>query len=290
MNKSDASQRGVLTDIGQQKVNAHAATGTKLIISHFVFGDGNGQSVTPNKAGTSLTHEIGKEPITESTPGILSGGIFMSSKMAAKYKGQWIREAGLVDSDGNLIIWCSYSPTLIALFTERQMMINIPILSSDTVSIAIDTSKKFVSLDEFNAFKNEMVQLARTQDYSQHAAQLANTNDVMYATLPRSVMAVIPVGKMQPINDGDNYPLFTPRVDIGYVLSIQTYFIDVGFEQTLTIIEQSDSKQDINMTFKRSGRNFADAQQWDLMLGVSPNSDFAVRSIFFSGDVRAVNM
>ena len=150
MNKSDANQRGVLTDIGQQKVNAHAAAGTKLIISHFVIGDGNGQPVIPNKAGTSLTHEIGKEPITETTPGILSGGIFMSSEMTTKYQGQWIREAGLVDSDGDLIVWCSYAPTLISQFTERKMMINIPILSSDVVSIVVDTTKKWATQEQLD--------------------------------------------------------------------------------------------------------------------------------------------
>ncbi len=29
MNKTNENQRGVLTDIGQQKINAHAAAGTK---------------------------------------------------------------------------------------------------------------------------------------------------------------------------------------------------------------------------------------------------------------------
>ncbi len=61
MNKgTNENQRGVLTDIGQQKINAHAAAGTKLIISQFVIGDGNGQPVEPIKSATALTHEIRK--------------------------------------------------------------------------------------------------------------------------------------------------------------------------------------------------------------------------------------
>ncbi len=150
MNKTNENQRGVLTDIGQEKINAHAVAGTKLTITQFVIGDGNGEPVEPIKTATSLIHEIGRESITETTPGIVSGGIFMSPEMALKYQGQWIREAGLVDSDGDLIVWCSYAPTLISQFTEREIIINIPIISNDTISIVIDATKKWVTQEQLD--------------------------------------------------------------------------------------------------------------------------------------------
>ncbi|GIC79489.1 phage tail protein [Moritella sp. F3] len=290
MNNTNSSQRGVLTDIGEQKINSHIAAGTKLSITHFVFGDGNGQAVSPNKAGLSLTNEVGRESITETTPNVLSGGIFMSSDMAGKYNGQWIREVGLVDLEGDLIVWCSYSPTIIDLLTSRKMIINIPILSSDTVSITIDTTKKFVSQDELNALRNELLGLMLTQDFSHYAAQLADFENDIYATLPVSIMAMIPAGLMQGICDETDYPLFTPRDGINYVLSIQTYYNDVGFEQTITIIEQSDNKLDVNLTFKRSGRDFSDAVQWDSMLGLPPNKDLIVNTLRFRTDVYAIDM
>lgn len=290
MNNTNSSQRGVLTDIGEQKINSHIAAGTKLSITHFVFGDGNGQPVTPSQAGLSLTNEIGRESITETTPGVLSGGIFMSSDMAGKYNGQWIREVGLVDLEGDLIVWCSYSATLIDLFTSRKMIINIPVLSSHTVSITIDSAKKSVSQDEFNALKNELLGLMLTQDFSSHAVKLADFKNDIYATLPNSVMAVIPAGLLQAICDEEGYPLFTSRDDINYVLSIKTSYSDIGFEQTITIIEQSDNKHDVNLTFKRSGRNFADAVQWDSMIGLPSNKDLTVNTLRFRTDVCAIDM
>ncbi len=55
-----------------------------------------------------------------------------------------------MDSEGDLIVWCSYAPTLISRFTERQIMINIPILSSDTVSVVIDATKKWVTQEQLD--------------------------------------------------------------------------------------------------------------------------------------------
>ncbi len=66
----------------------------------------------------------------------------MSPEMALKYQGQWIREAGLVDSEGefnSVVLLCT--DTYLYSLLERQIMINIPILSSDTVSIVIDATK-----------------------------------------------------------------------------------------------------------------------------------------------------
>lgn len=130
----------------------------------------------------------------------------------------------------------------------------------------------------------------KVQDYSNRATELADSFNVIYASLPRAVMAVIPRGTLQSINDVNGYPLFTPRQDIEYALSIQTYSSAIGFEQTITFIERSDIKQDINFTIKRSGRTFEDATQFDSMVGIPANKELIVDTILFRNDVRAIDM
>lgn len=281
----DSQQYAVLTEIGAEKLN-QLMTGQLLDIKYLALGDGGGSAVVPVPSGTRLINEIGRESITETATAYFGAGAFMDAIKLSKYKGQWLREVGLIDADGDLIVWACYAPTLIAMFNEKTIMVHLPITYQDKINISVDTSKKYVTFDEFNLFKVSM----QTQDYSRFATQLADTSNVIYADLPRSVMAQIPVGIMQSINDITDYPLFTPRADISYVLAIQTNFNDLGFEQTLTIIEKVDDKQDVNLTFKRSGRNFADATQWDSMLGLPPNKDLVVDTLFFRNDVRAVNM
>ncbi|EIA0803418.1 phage tail protein [Vibrio vulnificus] len=150
----DPNQFCVLTSIGEEKINAHAVAGTKLVLTNFVLGDGNGSPVTPSKERNALVNEIGRESITETNPSYVSGGIFMSHAMADKYQGKWIREAGLIDADGDLIVYGSYSPTLVSLFTERTMIINLPTVSSDTIEIRIDPLKKWVTQSQLDAIAN----------------------------------------------------------------------------------------------------------------------------------------
>lgn len=285
----DPEQHAVLTDIGKQKLNALIA-GQELRITQMALGDGNGQPVTPSAGGRTLVNEIGRESLTDKGTTSFAAGIFMSTEMANKYKGQWLREVGLIDEDGDLIVWACMAETLVSLFSERTIMAHLPIENRDQMTIVIDTTKQYVTVSEFELFKESIQSLLSPVDYTEHAVQLADTSNVIYATLPASVMAVIPAGIMRGISDGSAYPLFTPRPDIEYALSIMTSRCAIGFEQTLTIIERTADKQDINLTFKRSGQTFEDATVWASMVGLPPNQDLVVDNVFFRGDCRAVDM
>ncbi|MGR5115036.1 prophage tail fiber N-terminal domain-containing protein [Photobacterium damselae] len=155
--------------------------------------------------------------------------------------------------------------------------------ASEQAQIALEIAKEL---------KDILANLAlnHVHDYSDKHVDLADTSNVIYSTLPRNVMAIIPSGEMQQINDENDYPLFQPRADIEYVLSIQTYSSEIGFEQTLTIIERTDIKHDVNFTLKRSGRSFVDATQWDSMVGIPMNKEITVDTLLFRNDVRAIDI
>lgn len=283
----DPEQHAVLTDIGKQKLNA-LVVGQELRITQMALGNGNGQPVTPNAGGRALINEIGRESITNKGTTSFAAGIFMSPEMANKYKGQWLREVGLIDEDGDLIVWACMAETLVSLFSERTIMAHLPIENRDQMSIVIDTTKQYVTVNEFELFKESIQSLLSPMDYTEHAAQLADTSNVIYATLPASVMAVIPAGLLQGINDEEGSPIFTPFAGIEYVLSITTARNAIGFDQTITFIERTDAKQEKNQTFKRSGRSFADATVWASMTGILPNQELAVRRLVFREDVAKI--
>lgn len=280
----DPEQHAVLTEIGKQKLNALVA-GQELRITQMALGDGNGQPVTPSAGGRALVNEIGRESITNKGTTSFAAGIFMSPEMANKYKGQWLREVGLIDEEGDLIVWACMAETLVSLFSERTIMAHLPIENRDQMTIVIDTTKQYVTVNEFELFKESIQSLLSPMDYSEHAALLADTRNPIYETLPASVMAVIPAGLLQGFNDEEGSAIFVPFADIEYVLSITTARNAIGFDQTITFIERTDDKQEKNQTFKRSGRSFADATVWASMTGILPNQELVVRRLVFREDI-----
>lgn len=144
---SDSEQFAIVTNIGKTKLNQLAA-GQRLVITALALGDGNGTSVIPNADGKSLTHEIGREAITEQSSDYLAAGVFMSSAISAKYQGQWLREVGLIDSEGDLIVWGALASTLVSALSERTIMVHLPLSDVDHITVVVDTAKKFASIDD----------------------------------------------------------------------------------------------------------------------------------------------
>ncbi|UJZ95062.1 phage tail protein [Photobacterium damselae subsp. damselae] len=151
----DPNQYAVLTDIGVKKLN-DLLLGQTLTITHMVFGDGNGRPVTPTPSGTALINQFGQEPITETLKDNFGAGVFMSVEILEKYKGKWLREVGLVDSDGDLIVWACYAPALLSMYNEQTVIVHMPIIYENKITIQIDTAKQYVTTDVFNSTVDEI--------------------------------------------------------------------------------------------------------------------------------------
>ncbi|MGR5240204.1 phage tail protein [Photobacterium damselae] len=282
MNNFDPQQYAVITDVGIRKLNALLA-GEKLKIAQMAFGDGNGKEVKPTESGTSLIHEIGRESITQRATGYFGAGVFMPTSMMDKYNGLWLREVGLLDEDGDLIVWACYAPTLLSLYAEKTIMVHLPVIYNDKVEIIINTSQLYITVEEFDSFKQSI----SLQDYTAYAYQLSDFNNDIYASLPESIMATIPAGRLQQLFSFSNSiltPLFTPRTDCEYVIFVNTKPSSIGFRQILTIIESAEIRRDVNLTFVRSGVNFNDAKlnYWSSMIGLVPGADIFASEIYAS--------
>lgn len=111
-----------------------------IILKRMVLGDGGGQSVTPYRTGTELYNLICTTSLTSKKADILSGGILISGDLKEKLKGQTIREVGLIDEDGDLIVWSSYPDVLITDNLELDIMIVVPFISSSDATVIIDNA------------------------------------------------------------------------------------------------------------------------------------------------------
>jgi hypothetical protein len=170
----DSEQFAIVTTVGQTKLNLLAA-GEQLVITTIAFGDGNGSVVVPDASGESLTHEIGREAVTMRSSEYLAAGVLMSSAMTEKYKGQWLREVGLIDADGDLIVWGAMAPALVSMFSQRTIMVHLPLSEKDNILVVVDTSNKYASVEyvdkAFGAHledENPHEQYASAEKFNQH--------------------------------------------------------------------------------------------------------------------------
>lgn len=98
--------RTVITDKGTERIAAALLPdGEKLKITHFAVGDGNGSTPTPDASQTALVHEVYRGEVSnihidvDDTTRIVVEGI-----IPANQGGFWVREIGLYDDQGELVV------------------------------------------------------------------------------------------------------------------------------------------------------------------------------------------
>ncbi|MBD1572471.1 phage tail protein [Vibrio sp. S17_S38] len=102
----------VLTDIGITKLDDAYQAGTKITIAEMALGDANFEYVTPDPAFTQLVNEFGRQPINEgNTSDTWINAIVYVDSM--QFAGKSILEFGLYDNEGDLIVYSSYTPSVI---------------------------------------------------------------------------------------------------------------------------------------------------------------------------------
>ncbi len=96
----------VITDKGAERIAAALLPdGEKLRITHFAVGDGNGSTPTPDVSQTALVHEVYRGEVSnihidvDDTTRIVVEGIIPTSQ-----GGFWVREIGLYDDQGELVV------------------------------------------------------------------------------------------------------------------------------------------------------------------------------------------
>lgn len=96
----------VITDKGAERIAAALLPdGEKLRITHFAVGDGNGSTPTPDISQTALVHEVYRGEVSnihidvDDTTRIVVEGI-----IPANQGGFWVREIGLYDDQGELVV------------------------------------------------------------------------------------------------------------------------------------------------------------------------------------------
>jgi len=102
----------VVTDIGMAKLEAAYLAGEKVVISEMALGDSNLVYVEPNSSFIELVNEFGRQTINDgnSTDSWINALVYVDS---TQFANKSVLEFGLYDSDGDLIVYSSYTPSLV---------------------------------------------------------------------------------------------------------------------------------------------------------------------------------
>lgn len=136
------SYYAVLTELGATLIEQAYQAGRVVEISHMAIGDGNGVEVEPSTEATSIAGEFDRVPLTSgaSLSSMIGGGVDYESGV---HSGQWIRTLGLIDTEGNLIVYANCTPSLIVsqsetLFSALSLNIQLPIVNGDAVTVIVE--------------------------------------------------------------------------------------------------------------------------------------------------------
>ncbi|WP_193763640.1 phage tail protein, partial [Edwardsiella tarda] len=134
----------ILTNIGAAKLANAAALGNKLEITQMAIGDGNGMLPTPDPAQTVLVREVRRAPVNSLTIDPKNPSQIIAEQVLPEdVGGWWIREAALLDKDGNMIAIANCPETYKPRLQEgsgRVQVIRIVLIvsSSDAITLKID--------------------------------------------------------------------------------------------------------------------------------------------------------
>lgn len=132
----------LLTNLGAALIEDAYRAGKVIEISHMAIGDGGGIDVEPTADATSVAGEFDRVTLTSgaSVSSMIGGGVDYESGLHA---GKWIRNLGLIDTNGNLIVYGNCPPQLIVsqdetIFNAVSLNIQLPIINGDAVTVIVD--------------------------------------------------------------------------------------------------------------------------------------------------------
>ena len=184
----------MLTNVGKAKIANASVLNTKVTFSKIAVGDSNGSYYNPTETQTTLVHEVwqggvGNVKIDEHN----SNWIVVESVIPPTTGGFMIREVGLFDDEGDLLVIAKYPETYKPTSdngTIKELLIRIilEVSNASAVTLKIDptivlaTKKDIEDLDNKKADKSHKHMMSDIVDFDENkfASKMHNHDDRYY--------------------------------------------------------------------------------------------------------------
>jgi len=142
----------LLTVTGQAKIAAALQPGgAPLTITEIALGDGGGAAVVPSVNRAELMNEVHRQSVDSVGPDPDDPTLVrIQSVIPPQVGGFFIREIGLYDIDGDLVVYGSYPDTpkpVLSSGVASELIIrtHVAVASTDAITIKIDPSVVYAS-------------------------------------------------------------------------------------------------------------------------------------------------
>lgn len=141
---TERTYKTLVTDIGKAKMALAALNGEKVNITEAAAGDGGGSYCTPTAAQTKLVSEVWRGEIANKSINAESANMVDVKVSLPSDVGGWtVREIGLFDSAGDLIVIANTPDTEKALITtgaaaSLDLILHVVFTDVDTVTFTVN--------------------------------------------------------------------------------------------------------------------------------------------------------
>lgn len=153
----------ITTQVGKAKIANASALGNKVNFTHFALGDGNGGYYNPTENQTVLKKEvwrgaIGQIVVDENNP----SWIVLETIIPAEVGGFTIREAGVLDDEGNLLAIGKYPETYKPLLengSAKDLYIRmiLEVANTSVVNLKVDPSIILATKKDIDILSNRII-------------------------------------------------------------------------------------------------------------------------------------
>lgn len=150
---------GVLTDVGAQLIEEAYQAGKTVVITKMALGDGGGNPVEVKPSVTKLVREFHRQLLDNGVAedAILGGSINYIPQ--ADHRGKWLREFGLLDASGNLIVYAAYSPSQIPenpnMAAQFIIGMMVPVMNIEAIEVQVNPEGT-VTQEEFHSHTHKL--------------------------------------------------------------------------------------------------------------------------------------
>lgn len=160
----------ILTQIGKASIANATSLGTKVEFKYFALGDGNGSYYNPTETQTSLKNEIWRGQIAQITVDEKNPNwIVLETVIPSNVGGFTIREAGVFDTEGNLLAVGKYPETykpVVADGSVKDLYIRMILEVSNTsaVTLKIDPTVILATKKDIDILDNKIAEMGTDVD------------------------------------------------------------------------------------------------------------------------------
>lgn len=141
MADQNSQYMAILTAVGEAKQANANALGIPWVITDMGVGDASGAEPQPDRLQTALINERRRAPLNQLSVDPNNAAIFIAEQVIPEnIGGWWIREIGLYDEDGDLVVIANCPPTFkpeLAQGSGRTQVVRLNTLVSSTQNIQL---------------------------------------------------------------------------------------------------------------------------------------------------------